>query len=196
MVDFGTVESVTVDKFFKSSDQYVIVDVLLTNSDDLFPCVWVPGSGRQGYPWKGDAVLVIYVSQKWGVAIPATDHIAIDVAQGEQKIYSYNSNREVQAYLKLFVDGVAQLNGKSTVKIDSVNANIELQGNTKNFVTGDELQGIINTIWTGLTTAISAGLGATAPGANPAAVTAFETATGAISTDITSAKTTRVVTGG
>jgi len=113
MVDYGTVTSVKIDNFLGSKDQYIVVEVQLTDDQDMVSCLWLPGAGRQQYPWKGDLVSLVFANQNWGIAVAASDHIAVDIGQGEQKIYSYDESRTIRAFINLLADGVLEFNGNS-----------------------------------------------------------------------------------
>jgi len=176
MVDYGTIVSVKVDSFLGSVDQYVIVDVQLTDDQDTVSCLWLPGAGRQQYPWKGDLVSLVFANQNWGIAVAASDHIAVDVAQGEQKLYSYDESRAIKAFINLLADGT-----------------LEFNGNSGNLVRWSELQTVFDNFWAAVDAAIGAGLGATLP--TTAAMTAYTPFSQLVSTDIISAKATKLKIG-
>jgi hypothetical protein len=176
-VDFGVVKAVSSDK--KTVDvQHAIKPMMAgvqqeereTKGVEL---LW-PASLAFSMRWAvavGDTVLLVglkdYVKTV-GSDVPGQTDVALHYTQETMKAISLG------AY-----------NASSTCTIEQADGKLKLNGDTKQFVTWQELQNVLNLLWTAMTTTPIVGSGSPQP-----------TWVGITSLDISAAKTTTVVTGG
>ena len=129
-----------------------------------------PSPGIFARPPKGSKVVMIPLAGgRTRVIIGAANYqIQLDCTDGETIIYSTNAaGNAVKA--KIYLDALG---------------NIELNGNSKRFVTADELQSALTGLCATLTAHVHASLGTPSPGLV------------GLACNITSAKTTTIKTGG
>lgn len=146
------------------------------------------GSGGIDHtPQADDVAIKIQVGETQTAIIATADQIAPTTTAGETRLYSYNDNATVKAEIFIHVDGKIEIKNSSGTLTLTTAGHLEFNGNTKQFVTWQELQTVLTTLQASLIAHVHPETGVnTGPSLGLAA----------LSLDISSAKTTTVVTGG
>lgn len=87
-----------------------LLQVEITEPDDVQEVQQVTWSGEDNAPSNGDMVVIIEISETYKIAIGVNDTIIPSVATGERKIYSQDGGA-VKAYAYFKNNGNIQLNG-------------------------------------------------------------------------------------
>ena len=143
------------------------------------------GSGGVDHtPQPNDVAIKTYIGEIQTAIIATADKVAPSTAAGETRIYAYDANDNVKSEIWWYVDGkIVMKNDSGTLTLTAA-GHLEFNGNTKQFVTWQELQTVLTSLQASLISHVHPSNGAPSPGL------------AALSLDISSAKTTTVVTGG
>ena len=117
MIAIGTVRGSEITKNKDSDENSRILQVELTNSEDLQSIQQISESGEDSNPQPGSRVIVLDLGPAYRVAIATDDGVEPTVDEGEKELYSYNSSLAKQAFMKFLVDGSIELNGDADFAI-------------------------------------------------------------------------------
>lgn len=167
MVNTGTVTGRTVTTNRDGTTQRLMLQVQMSDPDDIQTVEYVPMPGTDDNPINGTKVFIIDVGPGYLIAIGADDGVDPWGDTGDKRLYSVDDLGVVQAFIKLLKSGIIEVNG---------NADFAVRFN--------ELQSKLTALESQLKTHVHPGV--TAGGASTAAsVTAFDI-------DISSAKVNEV----
>jgi phage gp45-like len=117
MITIGTVRGSEITKNKDSDENARILQVELTNAEDLQSIEQVSQSGEDSNPQPGSRVIVVDLGPSYRVAVATDDGIEPTVAEGEKELYAYDSSLAKQAYIKILVDGSIELNGDTDTAV-------------------------------------------------------------------------------
>lgn len=113
MIDIGTVRGYEVTENKDSDTPTRMLQVELTNAEDLQSIEMMEPPGEDSNPQPGTRVLVLDLGPAYRVTVATDDGVTPDAGVGEKKLYSYDSSGNVLAYVYFRSDGVLEVNGNS-----------------------------------------------------------------------------------
>lgn len=144
-IGIGTVKNVTVAKNRDGENNVRLLDVELSDADDIQTTELYTQAGEDYNPPKESKVFVLSVGAAWKIAIACDDGIEPAVAEGEREIYS-SSGGSKQATIYLKNDGTIVITGTS----------VEINGDADFAVAFDDLKTGFDTLKTQINTFITA----------------------------------------
>jgi phage gp45-like len=113
IVTIGTVLGSEVTKNKDADEDSRILQVELTNTDDVQSIEQMGQVGEDSSPQPGARVIVLDLSPSYRVAVAAEDGVTPAVADGEKEFYSYDSSGSKLATIRLLSDASIELNGNT-----------------------------------------------------------------------------------
>jgi len=102
----------------EGEDNVRLLQVQVTDSDDVQTVEQIRGSGDDQNPQDDSAVIVADLGPAWKIALGIDDGVDPGtIAKGERKIYSYDANRVIQAFIHWLVDGTIHINGDADTAV-------------------------------------------------------------------------------
>lgn len=111
MIAIGTVVGSEVTENKDADEKSRILQVELTNSDDVQSIEQLGATGEDSNPHVGARVIVLDLGPSYRVAVALSDEVEPSVDEGEKEIYSYDASANKLAYVKLCSDSSVELNG-------------------------------------------------------------------------------------
>lgn len=110
MVRIGTVTGFEIRKNRDAQTNGLLLQVRLTNEDDVQTVQYVNPAGEDGNPAIGSQVIILDLGPAFRVAVAVVDKIAPQMGTGEKKLYSQD-NDAISAFIDLLASGIINLNG-------------------------------------------------------------------------------------
>jgi hypothetical protein len=107
---------VTGQEIRKNRDSEINVRMLqvqISNPQDIQSVEYVPLAGDDNPPQNGDTVFILSFGQSYKCAIGVRDAIVASMSAGERKLYSRDSNGDIAAFINLLAGGNVELNGNA-----------------------------------------------------------------------------------
>ena len=117
MVKTGTITGREVTTNRDGTTQRLMLQVQMSNPDDIQTVEYVPLPGTDANPINGAKVFILEVGPGYLIAIGADDGVTPSAATGEKFLYSVDSDGVVQALLKLLKSGIIEVNGNTDFAI-------------------------------------------------------------------------------
>lgn len=108
----GRVTGRTVEKNRDGDGNVLMLQVEMTENDDVQSVELIRQSGEDYNPQDDAAVVVVPISEALQVAVACDDGVQPEVEPGERKLYSVDAGA-IKAYIKLVLDGILELNGNA-----------------------------------------------------------------------------------
>ena len=108
----GIVTGQEIGKNLDGENDVRIIQVEVTEPDDVQTIQQISVSGDDISPVNGDTVVIIEVSEAYKIVIGSQDKISPTVLDGERKIYS-QADGSIKSYIYCKADGVLELNGNA-----------------------------------------------------------------------------------
>ena len=89
------------------------VELGTSAQSDVQSVEYIPLSGDDNPPMKGDKVVVISIGPAFKIAIAVRDAVVTAMNAGERKLYSRDSNGDIAAFMNLLDTGIMELNGNA-----------------------------------------------------------------------------------
>ena len=110
-VTIGTVRGGEVAKNKDADDESRILQVEITNPDDLQSIEQMGQVGEDSNPQPGARVIIIDLGPSYRVVVAADDGVTPTVDVGEKEFYSYDDSGGKLATIKLVSDSSIEING-------------------------------------------------------------------------------------
>lgn len=117
MTRIGTVTGRTVTRNRDSATDRLMLQVQLTNADDIQTVEYVPMPGTDANPINGTRVYIFEVSASYKIAIGAVPTVTPSSDTGENFLLSTDDSGVVQALIKLLKTGIIEINGNADFAI-------------------------------------------------------------------------------
>jgi len=108
----GVIKGFEIKKNRDGAGDRVILQVEITDSDDVQSVELMAQSGEDNVPPVDSRVLITSVGPAYKIGIAADDGITPSMAEGEKKIYSINSG-DIAAFINLLSTGTIEINGNT-----------------------------------------------------------------------------------
>ncbi len=112
MIQIGTVQSVEFRKNKDGDANTVMLQVELSEPDDIQSVELFTQSGQEIIPENGDEVIIVSLTPSYRIAIAGNDQVIPSMGNGERKIYSTNGGA-ISAFINFLNTGILELNGNS-----------------------------------------------------------------------------------
>jgi hypothetical protein len=127
MVKTGTITGRDVAKNRDGENDRLMLQVQLSNSDDIQTVEYVSLPGQDANPKNGTKVFIIEVGPSYKIAIGADDGITPGMDTGEQRFYSVNDAGAIQAFINMLKTGIIEINGNGDFAVRWTALNTGLQ---------------------------------------------------------------------
>ncbi len=111
IVRTGTITGRTITTNRDGENQRVMLQVQMTNADDIQTVEYVSLPGQDENPINGTRVYIIEIGESYKIAIAADDGVTPAMATGEKRLYSVSDAGDIQAFIKLLKTGIIEING-------------------------------------------------------------------------------------
>jgi len=128
MVRLGIVTGRTIGKNRDGQNDRLLLQVRMTNADDIQTVEYVALPGQDENPINGAKVYILEVGPAYKIAIGAEDGVTPAADIGEKWLYSLDSGGTLQALIKILNSGMIEINGNSDFAIRFDALNTALQG--------------------------------------------------------------------
>lgn len=121
----------------------LMLQVQMTNADDIQTVEYVPLPGTDANPIKGSRVYILTVDNSYKIAVAINDGVTPETDPGERHIYAVNDDGVIQSFIKLLKTGVIRINGDAdfAVRFDALDQALQLYVNQVNAALGNKLDG-------------------------------------------------------
>lgn len=113
MVKIGTITGHEIRTNKNGAAARIILQVQLTNPDDIQSVELVTLPGQKEIPINGTRCYILEVSESHKIAFAVDDGIISTVDTGEKELYSLDSDGVIQAFIKLLETGIIEVNGNN-----------------------------------------------------------------------------------
>ena len=127
MVKTGIITGREVTTNRDGENQRLMLQVQLTNSDDIQTVEYVSLPGQDENPIDGNRVYIIEVGETYKIGIAVDDGVTPDMDTGEKRLYSVSDAGVIQAFIKLLKTGIIEINGSADFAIRFNALNTALQ---------------------------------------------------------------------
>lgn len=110
MITIGTVVGSEITKNKDGDDNVRLLQVELTNADDIQTVEQMRRAGEDSNPQPGARVIVLDLAPSYRVAVAEEDGIEPTVAAGEKEFYSYDDALAKQAHIRILANGDVEIN--------------------------------------------------------------------------------------
>lgn len=117
MVNLGTVTGQEVKKNRDGKVQVRLLQVQMTNAEDVQTVQYMPTAGEDAPPRNGDQVAVLEIGPGFKVALGVSDSVVPSAEPGERKTYSRDSQGAIAAFILLAKNGDIELNGNTNTLV-------------------------------------------------------------------------------
>lgn len=110
-----TTGTVTGREFKKNRDSgniRLLLQVQITDSDDVQTVEYMAASGEDSSPPDGSKVLILGIGSAYKIAIAADDNIEPSMLEGEKKLYSIDAG-VIAAFINFLQSGIIEINGNA-----------------------------------------------------------------------------------
>lgn len=106
----------------------VMLQVQMTNPDDIQTVEYVSLPGQDENPIDGSRVYILEVGDSYKIAFAVDDGQAPGMATGEKRVYSVSDAGAVQAFIKLLKTGIIEINGDAdfAVRFNALDTALQL----------------------------------------------------------------------
>lgn len=125
-IRIGTVTGREVKKNRDGSNDRLMLQVEITDSDDIQTVELRNTSGEDNNPVNGLQVLILDVGSAFKLAIATDDGITPSMLPGEKKIYSIDAGT-ISAFINFFLGGIIEINGNAdfAVRFNALNTALQ-----------------------------------------------------------------------
>ena len=122
MVRTGKITGRTITTNRDGSNLRVMLQVQMTNPDDIQTVEYVSLPGQDENPINGSRVYILEVGESYKIAIAVDDGVTPAMATGEKRLYSVSDAGDIQAYINLLKSGIIEVNGDAdfAVRFDAL----------------------------------------------------------------------------
>ena len=127
MVRTGTITGRTITTNRDGQNDRVMLQVQMTNPDDIQTVEYVGLPGQDENPINGSRVYIIEVGDSYKIGIAVDDGIAPGMDTGEKRLYSLSDAGAIQAFIKLLKTGIIEVNGNAdfAVRFNALNTALQ-----------------------------------------------------------------------
>lgn len=127
MARTGTVTGRTVAKNKDGQNQRLMLQVQMSDPDDIQTVEYVPLPGMDSNPINGSKVFILAVGPGYLIALGADDGVDPTSDTGENFQYSVDDSGAVQSVLKLLKSGIIEVNGNAdfAVRFDALDTALQ-----------------------------------------------------------------------
>lgn len=128
MVKTGIITGRTITTNRDGSGDRVMLQVQITNSDDIQTVEYVSLPGQDENPINGSRVYIIEVSDSYKIGIAVDDGVTPAMETGEKRLYSLSDAGVIQAFIKLLKTGIIEINGDAdfAVRFTALEAQMQI----------------------------------------------------------------------
>lgn len=112
MIEIGRVKSSEIKKNRDGAQNVVLLQVVLTDPEDVQTVELYGPAGDESRPKKDDLVIVIPLAPAWKIAIAVGGSIVPTMLEGEKKLFSRDASGAIAAFINFLQNGNLQLNGE------------------------------------------------------------------------------------
>lgn len=122
MTRTGRITGRTITTNRDGSNPRVMLQVQMTNPDDIQTVEYVSLPGQDENPIDGSRVYIIEVGDQYKIAIAVDDGITPAMATGEKRLYSVSDAGIIQAFINILKTGIIEINGDAdfAVRFDAL----------------------------------------------------------------------------
>ena len=125
----GTVDKTRVDVNGDGGVQVRLVDVILSDPQDVQTVQLWTKEGEDYNPAPGSKILVLHAGSAWGIGIAVDDEFLPAAAAGEKYIYALDpTGTTIMSSIKLFNDGSVEIAGLSGLGKVTINPDGTISG--------------------------------------------------------------------
>ena len=126
MVKTGKITGRTITTNRDGTNQRVMLQVQMTNPDDIQTVEYVSLPGQDENPIDGSRVFIIEVGESYLIAIAVDDGVTPAMATGEKRAYSVSDAGDIQAFINLLKTGIIEINGDAdfAVRFDALQSKL------------------------------------------------------------------------
>jgi len=111
------------------SDERLMLQVEITNKDDMQTVEYIALPGTDGNPIDGSKVFIFEVGPGYKIAIGCDDGVVSKTEPGEQSLYAIDDNADVQCFIDLLKNGRIDIIGIAAAISLLDSGIIEINGN-------------------------------------------------------------------
>ena len=111
MTRTGKITGRTITTNRDGTNQRVMLQVQMTNPDDIQTVEYVSLPGQDENPIDGSRVFILEVGESYKIAIAVDDGVTPAMETGEKRLYSVSDAGDIQAELKILKTGIIEING-------------------------------------------------------------------------------------
>ena len=128
MVKTGKITGRTITTNRDGTNQRVMLQVQMTNPDDIQTVEYVSLPGQDENPIDGSRVFILEVGDSYKIAIAVDDGVTPAMATGEKRLYSVSDAGAIQAFINLLKSGIIEINGDAdfAVRFTALEAQMQL----------------------------------------------------------------------
>ena len=111
MTRTGKITGRTITTNRDGTNQRVMLQVQMTNPDDIQTVEYVSLPGQDENPIDGSRVFILEVGDSYKIAFAVDDGVTPAMATGEKRLYSVSDAGVIQAFINILKSGIIEVNG-------------------------------------------------------------------------------------
>lgn len=121
----------------------VMLQVQMTNPDDIQTVEYVSLPGQDENPIDGSRVFILEVGDSYKIAIAVDDGVTPAMATGEKRLYSVSDAGVIQAFINILKSGIIEVNGDAdfAVRFTALEAQMQIMVTAINATFATKLNG-------------------------------------------------------
>ena len=127
MVKTGTITGRTITTNRDGTNQRVMLQVQMTNPDDIQTVEYVSLPGQDENPIDGSRVFILEVGESYKIAIAVDDGVTPAMETGEKRLYSVSDAGDIQAFINILKTGIIEVNGDADNAVRFAALDVALQ---------------------------------------------------------------------
>ena len=124
----GIITGRTVTKNRDGQNDRLMLQVRISNPDDIQTVEYVTVPGQDENPIDGSKVYIFEVGSSYKIGIGIDEGITPEMETGEKRLYSIDDTGDIQALIKLLKSGIIEVNGNADFAIRFNALDTALQG--------------------------------------------------------------------
>jgi len=127
MTRTGKITGRTITTNRDGTNPRVMLQVQMTNPDDIQTVEYVSLPGQDENPIDGSRVFILEVGESYKIAIAVDDGVTPGMDTGEKRLYSVNDDAVIQAFINILKTGIIEINGDAdfAVRFDALNTALQ-----------------------------------------------------------------------
>lgn len=143
MTRIGKITGRTITTNRDGTNQRVMLQVQMTNPDDIQTVEYVSLPGQDENPIDGSRVFILEVGDSYKIAFAVDDGVTPAMATGEKRLYSQSDAGAIQAFINILKSGIIEVNGDAdfAVRFTALEAQMQIMVTAINATFATKLNG-------------------------------------------------------